>query len=60
MPINLCHAGLVFVLRSEDGSAWWRDGGGNFNIPIPSSASPDEGATQASAISHYGRNRVIV
>lgn len=34
------------MLRSEDGSAWWRDGGGNFNIPIPSAAAPDEGAAQ--------------
>ena len=41
------HAGLVFVLRSEDGSAWWRDGGGNFNVPIPRDSSSEEGAAQA-------------
>jgi hypothetical protein len=45
----------VFVLRSEDGSAWWRDGGGNFNVPIPRDASSDEGAAQATAFSRAAR-----
>lgn len=32
------------MLRSEDNSAWWKDGGGNFTIPIPSSKE-EEAAT---------------
>ncbi|KAL4422809.1 hypothetical protein ABPG75_009006 [Micractinium tetrahymenae] len=28
-------AALTFVIRSEDGTMWWRDGGGNFTIPVP-------------------------
>lgn len=27
---------LTFVLRSEDGTRWWNDGGSNFNVPVPS------------------------
>ena len=23
------------MLRSQDSSAWWKDGGGNFKVPIP-------------------------
>lgn len=26
---------LTFVLRSEDGTRWWNDGGSNFNAPVP-------------------------
>eukprot|EP00887_Chlorella_sp_A99_P007269 scaffold2.g7269.t1 len=28
-------AALTFVIRSTDGTAWWRDGSGNFVIPVP-------------------------
>ncbi|KAL4448876.1 hypothetical protein ABPG77_007593 [Micractinium sp. CCAP 211/92] len=28
-------AALTFVIRSEDGTMWWRDGGGNFTVPVP-------------------------
>lgn len=30
------------MLRSKDSSAWWKDGGGNFKVPIPK-----EGAARA-------------
>lgn len=30
-------AALTFVMRSEDGTRWWRDGGGNFSVPVPGS-----------------------
>lgn len=30
------------MLRSKDSSAWWKDGGGNYKVPIPK-----EGAAQA-------------
>ena len=40
-------AGLIFVLRSEDNSAWWKDGGGNFTVPIPTSSDGDEAAPGA-------------
>lgn len=30
------------MLRSQDSSAWWKDGGSNFKVPVPK-----EGAAQA-------------
>ncbi|KAK9852315.1 hypothetical protein WJX84_008608 [Apatococcus fuscideae] len=38
--------GLTFVVRSDDSTAWWRDGGSNFSVPIPgASAAPDQKET---------------
>lgn len=42
IPAGAGLSGLAFVLRSEDGSAWWKDGGGNFITPVPSASEPAE------------------
>ncbi|KAK2077624.1 hypothetical protein QBZ16_004470 [Prototheca wickerhamii] len=34
-------AAFAFVLRSADGSRWWRDGGGNFGVPLPGRGGAD-------------------
>ena len=34
-----CCLGLTFVMRSKDGTAWWRDGGSNFKVPIPTAGA---------------------
>lgn len=44
VPAGLDLTGLTFVCKSKDGTMWWRDGGGNFNCPIPGpkSAAPED------------------
>ena len=37
-------AALVFVLRADDGTKWWRDGGGNFVVPLARAASAPDGS----------------
>lgn len=37
-------AALVFVLRADDGTKWWRDGGGNFVVPLARAASTRDGS----------------
>lgn len=40
-------SGLTFVMRSEDSSRWWRDGGSNFSIPLPGGPSAKAGDAAA-------------
>lgn len=35
-------ASLQFVLRSADGSMWYRDGSSNFNVPVPRPGAEEE------------------
>ena len=35
IPADLNVANLQFVMRSNDGSMWYRDGGSNFTVPVP-------------------------
>mmetsp|Transcript_20854 Transcript_20854/g.62756 ORF Transcript_20854/g.62756 Transcript_20854/m.62756 type:complete len:1085 (+) Transcript_20854:1468-4722(+) len=50
-PAGAGLSGLIFVLRSEDNSAWWKDGGGNFTIPIPSSKEEEAATGELSELS---------
>ena len=42
-------AALVFVLRADDGTRWWRDAGGNFAVPVRISSAEDTTAAAARA-----------
>ena len=37
-------AALVFVLRADDKTRWWRDGGGDFTVPLARAASAPDGS----------------
>jgi alpha-glucan,water dikinase len=53
LPAGHGLAALCFVLRSADGTRWWKDGGGNFTVPLPGApaapASPVAGHPEAAA-----------
>ncbi|GAB4820070.1 hypothetical protein N2152v2_007116 [Parachlorella kessleri] len=34
---------LIFVLKNEDGSSWWKDGSGNFTVPLPGAKREKKG-----------------
>ena len=48
LTFSLTCAGLTFVMRSTDGTAWWRDGGSNYKVPIPTAGSSQAQAPQVS------------
>ncbi|PRW33076.1 alpha-glucan water chloroplastic [Chlorella sorokiniana] len=35
-------AAIPFVIRSEDGNQWWRDGGSDFTVPVPGARTKRE------------------
>ncbi|GMH39379.1 hypothetical protein BSKO_07277 [Bryopsis sp. KO-2023] len=37
VPFDQKIAGIQFVLRSDDKTKWWKDGNGNFFVPLPGS-----------------------
>ncbi|KFM28490.1 Alpha-glucan water dikinase, chloroplastic [Auxenochlorella protothecoides] len=51
VPVDADLAALAFVLRSRDGSRWWRDGGGDFRVPLPTGdgGGAGEGAPDAAS-----------
>lgn len=38
VPFDQEIAGVQFVLRSDDKTRWWKDGSGNYFVPIPGNA----------------------
>ena len=40
LPAVHAFFGLTFVLRSKDGTKWWKDGHRNFLIPLPGGPAP--------------------
>ena len=48
VPVSIEESGdvaaLVFVLRADDGTKWWRDGGGNFAVPLATAGSAPDGS----------------
>ena len=49
LPADTPVTSLQFVLRSADGSAWYRDGSSNFNVPLATTAG-DAGAEGAAVV----------
>ncbi|GAX78330.1 hypothetical protein CEUSTIGMA_g5772.t1 [Chlamydomonas eustigma] len=41
LPPDHTVAGITFVLRSSDGTMWYKDAGGNFFVPVPGKLAPD-------------------
>ena len=55
IPASADVAALVFVLRAEDGTRWWRDGGGNFRVPIVLAGGKQEEEEKSASSKHAQR-----
>ena len=50
---------LTFVIRSDDGTAWWRDGGNDFQIPLPGPRRPVSTGDAAATFEDELSKRII-
>jgi len=63
VPLSLEQSGdvpaaLVFVLRADDGTKWWRDGGGNFAVPLATRGRGDGAESGSESDDGRSSNRV--